>query len=70
MVEWKAYSTKITPQKFTSHHKYNPVYKRHRYELVDQPTKQPSKRFFCNDLALKIIMDRWTNESCNCKRNK
>ena len=36
--------------------KYDPVYKKHRYELVDKPN-------------IKVIMDRRTDESCNLKRN-
>ena len=46
-------------QKFTSH----------RYDLVDKPKKQSSKRFLRSDLALKVIMDCRTDESCNLKRN-
>ena len=49
--------------------KYDPVYKKHRYELVDKPKKQPNKRFLHSDLALKVIMDCRTDESCNLKRN-
>ena len=39
--------------------KYDPVYKKHRYELVDKPKKQPNRRFLRSDLALKV----WTD--CN-----
>ena len=49
--------------------KYNPVYKKNRYELVDKPKKKPSTRFLRGDLALKVIMDCGTDESCNFKRN-
>ena len=49
--------------------KYDPVYKKHRYELVDKPKKQPSRRFLRDDLALKVIMDCRTDESSNLKRN-
>ena len=49
--------------------KYNKIYKKHRYELVDEPIKQPYRRFLRIDLALKIIMDCRTDESCNLKRN-
>ena len=49
--------------------KYDPVYKKHRYELVDKPKKQPNKRFLHSDLALKVIMDCRTDESCNLERN-
>ena len=48
--------------------KYDPVYKKHRYELADKPKKQPDRRFLYSDLALKVIMDCWTDESCNLKR--
>ena len=42
--------------------KYNEEYKNHRYELIDEPTKQSNRRFIRNDLALKIIMDCRTDE--------
>ena len=48
---------------------YEPVYKKHRYELIDKPKQQPNKRFLRSDLALKVIMDCRTDESCNFKRN-
>ena len=48
--------------------KYNEEYKKCRYELY-KSTKQPNRRFLGNDLALKIIMDCRTDESCNYKRN-
>ena len=49
--------------------KYDPVYKKHRYELVDKPKKQPNRRFLRNDLTLKVIMECRTDESLNIKRN-
>ena len=49
--------------------KYDKTYKKHRYELVDGPIKQSCRRFIRHDLALKIIMDCRTDESCNLKRN-
>ena len=49
--------------------KYDPVYKKHRYELVDKSKKQPNRRFLHSNLALKVIMDSRTDESCNLKRN-
>ena len=49
--------------------KYDEIYKKHRYELVDEPIKQPNRRFLRIDLALKIIMDCRTDESCSLKRN-
>ena len=49
--------------------KYDQVYKKHRYELVDKQIKQPSRRFLRINLALKVIVDCGTNESCNLQRN-
>ena len=49
--------------------KYNPVYKEHRYELLDKPKNQPDRRLLHSDLALKVIMDCRTDESFNLKRN-
>ena len=31
--------------------KYNEEYKKRRYELIDEPTKQSNRRFIRNDLA-------------------
>ena len=42
--------------------KYDQVYKKHRYELVNRPKKQPNRRFLRSDLALKVIMDCRTSE--------
>ena len=49
--------------------KYDPVYKKHRYELADKPKNQPNRRFLRSDLALKVIMDCRTDESYKLKRN-
>ena len=49
--------------------KYDKKYKECRYELIDDPIKQSHRKFICNDLALKIIMDCTTDQSCNFKRN-
>ena len=49
--------------------KYDKIYKKHRYELVDKPLKQPNRRFLRINVALKIIMDFRTNEPCSLKRN-
>ena len=48
--------------------KYDKIYKKHRCELVDGSIKQPHRRFLRNDLALKIIMNCRTDESCNLKK--
>ena len=47
--------------------KYDKIYKKHRYELVDEPIKQPNRRFLRIDLALKIIMGCRTDKSCSLK---
>ena len=47
--------------------KYDPAYIKHRYELVDKPKKQPNRRFLRSGLALKVIMDCRTDESCYLK---
>ena len=49
--------------------KYDKIYKKHRYELVDKPIKQPNRRFLRIDLPLKTIKDCRTVESCSLKRN-
>ena len=49
--------------------KYDKRFKKHRYELVNEPIKQPNRRFLRIDLALKIIMGCRTDESCIFKRN-
>ena len=49
--------------------KCNQIYKKHRYELVDEPIKQPNRRVLRIDLALKIIMDCRTDKLCSLKRN-
>ena len=48
--------------------KYDTVYKKYRYELVDKPKKKPNRRLLRSDLALKVIMDCRTGKSCNLKR--
>ena len=48
--------------------KYNKIYKKRRYELVDKPIKQPNRRFLHINLALKIIMDCRTDKSCSIKK--
>ena len=48
--------------------KYEKIYKKRRYELVDKPIKQSNRRFLDNDLALKIIMDCRTDKSSSLKK--
>ena len=49
--------------------KYDPVFKKRRYELVDEPKKQPNRRFLHCDFPIKVIMDCRTDESRNLKKN-
>ena len=49
--------------------KYDKIYKKCICELVDESIKQPHRRFLRTDLALKIIMNCRTDESCNLKKN-
>ena len=49
--------------------KYDKIYKKSRYQLVDKSIKQPNRRFLHIDLALKIIMDCRTDKSCSLKKN-
>ena len=51
-----------------STNKYDEVYKKHRYKLVHEAKKQPNRRFLRSDLALKVIMDCRTDESCGLKK--
>ena len=48
--------------------KYDQVYKKHRYELVNKPKKQPNRRFLRSDLASEMIINCRTDESCNLKK--
>ena len=48
--------------------KYDKEYKKNRSEL-NESTKQSHRRFIRVDLALKVIMDCRTDESCKFKRN-
>ena len=49
--------------------KYDKIYKKSRYELVDKPIKQPNRKCVHIDLALKIIMGCRTDKSCCLKKN-
>ena len=48
--------------------KYDKIYKKRRYELVNKPIKQSNRRFLLINLALKIIMDCRTAKSCILKK--
>ena len=49
--------------------KYDGEYKKCRSKLNGSKKKQSFRRFIHNDLALKMIMDCRTYESCNLKKN-
>ena len=49
--------------------KYDKIYKKSRYELVNKPIKQPNRTFLHINLALKIIMDCRADKSCSLKKN-
>ena len=49
--------------------KYDQVYKKRRYELVNKPKKQPNRRFLCSDLVLRVIVNCRTDESRYLKKN-
>ena len=49
--------------------KYDKIYKKSRYELVNKPIKQSNRKFLHINLALKIIMDCRTDKSCSLKKN-
>ena len=49
--------------------KYDKIYKKRRYELINKPIKQSDRRFLHIDLALKIIMDCRKDKSCSLKKN-
>ena len=48
--------------------KYDKIYKKSRYKLVNKPIKQLNRRFLHINLALKIIMDCRTDKSCSLKK--
>ena len=45
--------------------KYNKIYKKSRYALVNKPIKQPDRKFLHINLVLKIIKDCRTDKSCS-----
>ena len=48
--------------------RYNQIYKKSRYELVNKPIKQSNGKFLHINLALKIIIDCRTDKSCSLKK--
>ena len=50
--------------------KYDKIYKKNRYELVDKPIKQPNRKFLHINLALKIVMDCRTDKYAVSKKSR
>ena len=44
--------------------RYPSKYRKHRYELVDKPEKQPNRMFLHEDLTTKIIMGGRITKAC------
>ena len=71
MAKWKKYIKKLGHKNLpVITNKYDKIYKKCRYELVNKPTKQLKRRFLHIDLALKIIMDCRTDKSCNLTKTR
>ena len=47
--------------------RYSLEYRKHRYELVDEPKQQPNRMFLDEHLAIKIIQDCKT-DSCKFRK--
>ena len=48
--------------------RYDKIYKKSKYELVNKPIKQPNRKFLHINLALKIIMNCRIDKSCSFKK--
>ena len=69
MAKWKNIEEKLGHKNLAAvTNRYNKIYKKRRYELVDKPVTQSNRRFLHNDLALEIIMNCRTDESCSLKK--
>ena len=69
MVKWKNFQEQLGLKNLPAIiNKYPKKYKKHIAEL-NESTKQPNRRFICNDLALKVIMNCRTDESCILIKN-
>ena len=47
--------------------KYDPKYRKYRYDIEDEPKKQPMRIFLGEDIALVVIMNWRTVEERNLK---
>ena len=50
--------------------KYPSECRKHRYELVGEPKEKPNRIFLHQDVAIKVIIDSRTDESCKFKRRQ
>ena len=70
MAKWKEYRKKLGRKNVPAiSNKYNKIYKKRRYELINKTIKQSDRGFLHINLALKIIMDCRTGNSCSLKKN-
>ena len=70
MAKWKNIEEKLGHKNLAAiTNRYNKIYKKRRYDLVDKPVTQSNRRFLHNDLALEIIMNCRTDKSCSLKKN-
>ena len=70
MAKWKEYRKKLGRKNVPAiSNKYNKIYKKRRYELINKTIKQSDRGFLHINLALKIIIDCRTDNSCSLKKN-
>ena len=69
MAEWKNITEKLGHKNLAAiTNRFDKIYKKRRYELVDKLIKQSNRRFLHIDLALKILMNCRTDKSCSFKK--
>ena len=70
MAEWKNIAEKLGHKNLAAiTNRFDKIYKKRRYELVDKLIKQSDRRFLHIDLALKILMNCRTDKSCSFKKS-
>ena len=70
MAEWKNIAEKLGHKNLAAiTNRFDKIYKKRRYELVDKLIKQSDRRFLHIDLALKILMTCRTDKSCSFKKS-
>ena len=69
MAKWKNIAEKLGHKNLAAiTNRFDKIYKKRRYELVDKLIKQSDRRFLHIDLALKILMNCRTDKSCSFKK--